>query len=377
MRVLIVANDPSLFSAESAVRARMREYASHMEELHVLSQSPSNAEDVVEGGLYLHALPGGRILSLMQMEAAASGLVTRYGIEVISAQDPFEHGFIASRVAKAFSLPLHIQIHTDFLSPWFARSGVFRSMRVHMPALNKVRQRIADKVLPQAKGIRVVSKRIADSLVERYGNTLAPVEILPIAVHVDDVPKAPLPAPAFAFSLITVSRLEPEKRIEDIIMAVGRIARLFPSVGLYVVGAGRERYRLELLAKRLGLFSRVIFLGERADARGLMKSASAYIQASAYEGYGLTLLEAALARIPIITTDVGIVGEVFKGYEDVLSAPPGDPAALALHINGLVGDHQARLKLVMSAEHTARNYLATLGDQPLRIVENMKKVLAV
>ena len=109
---------------------------------------------------------------------------------------------------------------------------------------------------------------------------------------------------------------------------------------------------------------------------GMMRSASAYIQASAYEGYGRTLIEAALARIPMITTDVGIVGDVFRGYQEVLSAPPGDPAALAAHIRGLLDDHQARALFVEAAEKAARAHLAANADPAAALREDLAQALS-
>ena len=159
-------------------------------------------------------------------------------------------------------------------------------------------------------------------------------------------------------------------------MALGRLGLHHDTVGLVIIGDGPERKKLEELTAKLGLTQRVLFMGEQKDARAYMASANAYIQASAYEGYGRTLIEAALARIPIITTDVGIVGEVLKGYEDVLSTPPGDTANLAAHMEALIRDHQLRLSLVMNAEHSVRNHLAAYPDIPAAIAEDLTHALA-
>ena len=174
---------------------------------------------------------------------------------------------------------------------------------------------------------------------------------------------------------MTISRLTPEKRIEDILVALSRITASYPSLGLMIVGDGPERKKLEHWAKTLGLGAHVLFLGDRPDAVGLLQQAHAYIQASAYEGYGGMLIEAALARVPIITTDVGIVGEVFKGYEDVLSTPPGDPANLAVHITGFLEDVPVRQEFAMKAEKAAREYLAQAPMGPARITEDLQEVL--
>ena len=129
------------------------------------------------------------------------------------------------------------------------------------------------------------------------------------------------------------------------------------------------------MARHLGLADRVIFLGDRPDARALMASAQAFIQASAYEGYGRTLIEAALAKVPILTTDVGIVGEVFKGYEEVLSVPVADPTALSLGIVGVIEDNAVRYQLPLRAEEAVRAHLASVGDIPARIYADLAHTL--
>lgn len=246
---------------------------------------------------------------------------------------------------------------------------------MRMPMLNRWRRRIADKVLPRADGVRAVSERVKKSLIARYGASIPEPSVIPVAV--DAVVPAPvrLPAHDFTFALIAVGRLEPEKRIEDILTALKLVSKQYPMVGLFVVGEGSERGRLERMARHLELSDRVIFLGERSDARALISSAQAFIQASAYEGYSRTLIEAALAKVPIITTDVGIVGEVFKGYEDVLSAPVADPTALSLHIVGLVEDNAVRHQLPIRAEESARAHLANVGDIPAQIKEDFERIL--
>ncbi|MFA6519977.1 MAG: glycosyltransferase, partial [Candidatus Paceibacterota bacterium] len=231
----------------------------------------------------------------------------------------------------------------------------------------------ADRVLPEAVGIRAVSERVKESLVARYGSRIAEPSVIPVPVGAAVPAPVALPKYPFTFALIAVGRLEPEKRIEDILAALKLVAPHYPMVGLFVVGEGRRRRELEDMTRSLGLFDKVVFLGERSDARALMGSAQAFIQASAYEGYGRTLLEAALAKVPIITTDVGIVGEVFKGYEEVLSVPVADPTALSLGIVGLIEDNRVRQELPMRAEAAARAHLASVGDIPTRIAEDLAR----
>ncbi|HQT82871.1 MAG TPA: glycosyltransferase, partial [Candidatus Paceibacterota bacterium] len=315
-KVLFVSNDPMLFDAASAVRARMRTYAALVDELHIVSPARMGAREEQDGNLFLHPVHSWKLLRVRALASLAHALILQYGIDVVSAQDPFEQGLAALRAVAGTRAKLHIQVHTDFLSPWFVKSGNWRSPNVRMPLLNRWRCSVADGVLPHAAGIRVVSERIKTSLIARYGSRIPEPAVIPVAVSSVVPEPVPLPDHSFTFVLITTGRLEPEKRIEDILAALKLVIAHYPTVGLLIVGDGRERWRLERMVRRLGLSGNVIFTrGWQSAERawGMVRSAHAYIQASAYEGYGRSLIEAALAKVPIVTTDVGIVGEVFKG----------------------------------------------------------------
>jgi glycosyltransferase involved in cell wall biosynthesis len=379
MNVLFISNDPTIFDPVSATRARMRAYAGAIGTLHILSpgHGPATQQEEVDGGgtLFLHAVAPMKSSKVFRMLKRAKQLVRNEHIELVSAQDPFEYGWVAMRAVQGTSTKLHVQVHTDAFSPWFTRGNMTYVSRLHMPFINRVRQSIADRVLPNADGIRVVSQRIANSLVARYGDRIVTPIVIPIAVSEHSAQKVPLPLHTFTFVLMTVSRLEPEKRIEDILHALAQVHGRYPSIGLVIVGEGSERRKLERLASKLGLADNVMFLGNRLDAIGLMQSAHVYIQASGYEGYSRTLLEAALAGIPIITTDVGIVGEVFRGYEEVLSIPPGDPSGIATHIMGLIEDMQARSAYTINAEKAAREHLASVHTGPRDIAADLENTL--
>lgn len=369
MKVLFISNDPSIFDETSAARVRMQSYAAQLGELHIVSVAKSNEKDKQEGSLFLYPVRPTTLFRVRVLARRARAIILEKHIEVVSAQDPFEHGLAALRATVGTGAKLHVQVHTDFLSPWFVKSGNWR-----MTLLNQYRVRIADRVLPKAKGVRVVSERLKASLLAKYGASIPVPSVIPIAID-STVPDAnPLPEHSFTFSLITVSRLEPEKRIQDILFALKQVVVTYPMVGLFIVGSGREDKRLEMMVRSLGLEKSVLFLGNRTDARSLMRSANAFIQASAYEGYGLTLIEAALAKVPIITTDVGIVGEVLKNEKDVLVAPVADPIMLAHAIERLIEENSLRKELTIHAESVARTCLIGVSELSIRVVADLKYV---
>lgn len=375
MKALFISNDPLIFDEQSAVRARMRAYAAAIGTLHIVSHAPRSIE-LQDGALFLHGRKAGKAFGSGMLTSTARQVVREHAIEIVSAQDPFEHGRIAYNATKGTTAKLHLQVHTDFLSPWFVRSGIFRSANVPMPLKNRARRVLADQLLPKAHGIRTVSERVKASLIARYGERIATPTVIPIAASTMLPNAVPLPPHPFPFALITVGRLEPEKRIEDILDALARIKDAYPAVGLIVVGDGRERRKLESRAAELGLSERVLFLGARPDAWGLMRSCQAYVQASAYEGYGVTLIEAALARLPIVTTDVGIVGEVLTGYEDALVTPPGDPTNLSYHIIALLEDVGARENMVRHAEAKVTAHLAQFANLPELIARDLAATIS-
>jgi len=349
---------------ESPTRMRMREYATAFGELHIVSRALPEAKETHEGALHVYPVHGSKLATLLTLPSIIRKIVTTKGIELVSAQDPFEHGFSAMQAVQGTKAKLHIQIHTDFLSPWFVR-GSF---------LNKFRIWLADRVLISADGIRSVSHRIKDSVEARYGRKVPTVSVIPISTSSVLPPAVPLPPHDFEFAFITVGRLEPEKHIEDILRALALTDHQYQP-GLMVVGEGSERKRLEELTHTLGLSKRVMFLGWRTDSLGLMQSAQAYIQASAYEGYGRTLIEAALSGLPIITTDVGVVGELLRGYEEVLVAPVADPAALAVHMVGLVADSASRIELALNARTVVTKYLETQNITAEEIARDLARLL--
>ncbi len=374
MIALFISNDPSLLKEESGTVARMKEYAFAIGTLHIITGA-KHASELHLGSLHIYGVPCNKFTRVGALSRRAHSLIQTEHIEVVSTQDPFEHGLAGVRAVRGTHAKLHMQVHTDVFSPWFVRDGNIRAPASKVSVMNRVRLRLATRTLPRAHGIRVVSERIKTSLTKHFGERIVEPVVIPIHTPATLPPKVALPDRPFTFSFITVSRLEPEKRIVDILQALATIHAQYPYAGLVIVGEGSERKRLEHMAHRLGISENVVFMGERFDAVGLMQSAEAYIQASAYEGYGRTLIEAALSGLPIITTDVGVVGELLRGYEEVLVAPVADPAALAVHMVGLVADSASRIELALNARTVVTKYLETQNTTAEEIARDLAHLL--
>ena len=217
MKTLFISGDPAILDPTTASAVRMRAYADALGSLSILIRIPKGQPTMrTDGPLTVYGVPGGKLDGARALADKAHALILTEGIEVVSAQDPFEHGWAAERAVRGTNAKLHLQVHTDFLSPWFVRGGVLNSPQLPVPLLNRIRRTLADRLLLKAHGIRVVSERIRLSLMARYGNRIVPPVVIPLTPPTDSGPLVPLPHSSFNFVFMTVSRLAPEKRIEDL-----------------------------------------------------------------------------------------------------------------------------------------------------------------
>src|SRR3989344_4855736 len=101
MKVLFISNDPALFDPTSAVSARMRFYAEHFEELHIVSPGPLGAREREENNLFSYPVIGWRLFRIGALARRARTLILARGIDVVSTQDPFELGVAGLRAVRS------------------------------------------------------------------------------------------------------------------------------------------------------------------------------------------------------------------------------------------------------------------------------------
>ena len=143
-----------------------------------------------------------------------------------------------------------------------------------------------------------------------------------------------------------VGALIPLKGVDILVRAAALLRRMSLPVRVVVVGEGPERPGLERLVAELGLEGVVSFLGERADVGAVFRDATDIaVIASRSEVFGLTALEAAAFRLPVVATRVGGVPEVVIDDVNGRLVPPDSPEALAAALAALVEDPVLRGRL--------------------------------
>ena len=91
------------------------------------------------------------------------------------------------------------------------------------------------------------------------------------------------------------------------------------------------------------------FLGWKNNLSEYYGKADVFVLTSNSEGWGMAVIEAAIAGLPIIMTDVGCAGEVIKNNESGLIIPVGDKQKLVETIMKLIDDESLRKKLGVNA----------------------------
>jgi len=142
-----------------------------------------------------------------------------------------------------------------------------------------------------------------------------------------------------------VGRLIAQKGGSDALRAFALLDDAHRAARLVIVGDGDLRSALEAEAAALGIRARTHFLGWRDDAAGLMAGFDIFLMPSLWEGFGLVLLEAMAAALPIVASNVSAIPEVVAHGETGLLVPPRDPAALAQAIDLLLSDTPLRRHL--------------------------------
>jgi glycosyltransferase involved in cell wall biosynthesis len=176
------------------------------------------------------------------------------------------------------------------------------------------------------------------------------------------------------FQLVTVGSLEQLYKGTDVLIeAVARCVRAGVDLTLVIVGDGKYRLRLMAQAERIGVASRIRFLGRvtaGAPVRDILDTAHLFVLPSRTEGLPRALIEAMARALPCIGSDVGGIPELLDAGELV---PPGDPAPLAAKIQEILRDPLRRKTMSQRNLTVAHEYAApVLAERRRKFYEHVR-----
>lgn len=162
-----------------------------------------------------------------------------------------------------------------------------------------------------------------------------------------------------------VSMLCRRKMQSVLVEAFAEVVKSHANAKLVFIG---EEYlpakeELVVLAQKLNVIDKIIFMGRRDDVYLLLKGIDIFVLSSLHEGIPLAFLEAMFTGVPVISTDVGGVSEVIKHNINGILLPAGASDKMAAAIKDLIGDPGKRHSLSQKGRetvlrhHTAQRYV--------------------
>jgi len=178
---------------------------------------------------------------------------------------------------------------------------------------------------------------------------------------------------SYDFIIGTLGRLSQEKGHHYLIDSLKLLLDSGINARVVIIGEGPERSFLERRICELGLTESVIMPGYKSEARKYLSLFDVFILPSLTEGLPITLLEAMDARVPIVSSDVGGVGEILEHGDAGVLVKPADPHALAEGINRFINKPEFIKRLTDAAYNmlVTRYSSKTMANEYLSIYEDI------
>ena len=200
-----------------------------------------------------------------------------------------------------------------------------------------------------AEKIVVPSKSVADVASRWAGVDGGKIVVIPNAVEIENLTGKTRVGNGKRIGFI--GRLDPIKRIEDLVTA---LSLLPDDYTLDIFGEGRQRIHIESMIARLCLGARAKMHGAISGPAAALQKIDVLVLPSDAEGFGLVLIEAMAAGVPVIGADVSGIRDVIEDGVSGLLVPPRNPNAIANAIQKIHNDESLTQKLIQGGIERVR-----------------------
>jgi glycosyltransferase involved in cell wall biosynthesis len=317
VRILHISSALTYGGGERHLTDLCRELAARGHEIFVALRPTNQWKD------QLDLIPQERILNVsirnsfgMFSARRIARFVERHDIEIIHAHVARDY-LAASAAARLARVRLVLTRHVMFsLKPFhrFALRNVDAAIAVSPPVVEQLKRTFS------AQKIHLIPNGISMDYAALSTTDFRAEHGIP-----SDVPL-----------IVTLGELKPLKGQRDLVLAANEVVKTHPEA--YFVIAGKDntvdkRFRRELrrLVRVLGMEGQFLFLDWLDDIRPLLKAADLFVSPSHSESFGLAILEAMAAGVPVIATATGGAKELIS--EATALVPVKDPLKLGEVIN--------------------------------------------
>jgi len=213
--------------------------------------------------------------------------------------------------------------------------------------------------------VMAISKASMDRLVQQY--RLAPphqVVLVENGIDVDRFRQPPDPVQVERFRqanglnggrmIGAIARLSPVKGLDLLLKAVPPLLKEFPDLNVLLVGDGPAREELVRLAYELKIADRVAICPSVEDTRVPMSLLQVFAAPAWREGFGLAIVEAMAAGIPVVSSNAGGPNEILEEGKSGVLIQPGDVAGFENGLRVLLRESETRRQLAERARQRAK-----------------------
>jgi phosphatidyl-myo-inositol alpha-mannosyltransferase len=246
---------------------------------------------------------------------------------------------------------------TSMLATLRARAPVVATFHAHAersglltaaaPVLRPVWKRLRVRIAVSEAAAAFVRARFGDGI--RIVPNGCDVESFATAEPADDLPPGR--------RLLWVGRLDPQKGFRVAVRAFAELAPELEDLALVVAGEGRDRRAIDELPPEVR--ARVVMLGAVPHQRLPRYHAAATVfvaPAVGQESFGMVLVEAMAAGLPVVATDIAGYREVVRNDVEGLLVPPGQARALASGIRRILTEPALADRLGRRGREAAERY---------------------
>lgn len=323
-RLLLLNTDLEIGGTPTVVRElaiRLRDAEAAQVEVACLGRRGPVADEIAEAGSAVTALDARGPTDL---------LVLRRLIRLISDR----------KIDTVLSFLIHANAMAAAASLWLRDVRFFQSIQTTQPRprwhwpVQRFAHWAARRIIVPSESVAEVAREWAHVPAEK-------IVVIPNAIDVNEIafregPRAETPTVGF------IGRLDRVKRIVDLIDAMQRL----DGVRCLIFGEGQQRSELQSKIAELGLGNRVILKGPTNGPAEALAQIDLLVLPSEAEGFGLVLIEAMAAGVPVVATDAPGIRDVVRNGRTGLLVPVGAPNQLAAAIARVLNEPALRQQLV-------------------------------
>lgn len=286
------------------------------------------------------------LVSLYRFTASAIKEGSKLNPQIVEGTNFVTH-FIAKQISQKNRTPLVFWYPDVFIGNWIKTSGLVAGLIGNFVEKFNLK-RSADLFIAISNSTK--SKLIRNKIPQNK------IIVIPCGVDLgefkDQGKKLKDP------TIVCISRLVSYKRVEDLIWAYAKVQKSITNLKLIIVGRGPQEKKLKTTAKMLKISKRVLFKKnlKRRDLIKTLQSSELFCLPSETEGFGISVIEAAAAKIPFVISDIPVFKEITKEGTGGLLFKTGNIADLSSKIEKLLGDSNLYKKKSEECSKLAKEY---------------------